>query len=185
MCCLAFSITSSGSARVLAALMYVLSCCMIGLTPCGGSSGWRNEAALARPGGTAARIVDRPPSLIKRRRVAITRSFSPGKCFSAWLIFILSALGQRFHYAKQFVFGFKADARNLRKADVTIFHGDAVRESTEGLKNSWVGFVASESQSSGDIQRHLVAAVWNATRGGPAVLFQHIEDAQIFDEAVT
>src|SRR5258708_18521556 len=108
MCCLAFSITSSGSARVLAALMYVLSCCMIGLTPCGGSSGWRNEAALARPGGRVARIVDRPPSLIKRRRVTITGSASPGECSFAQLIFVLSRLNQRFHYVKQFVLGFKA-----------------------------------------------------------------------------
>src|ERR1700730_8962342 len=144
-CSLAFSVTSSGSARALAAPIYVLSCCMIGLTSCGGLSKRRDEAAFARPSGSAARIVDRPLSLINWRRATIARPFPSCKCSSAWLISILYGFSQCFHDSKQFTFGFKADSWNFREADITVLHGNAIRESAERLEDSWVGFVASES----------------------------------------
>src|ERR1700730_11540813 len=95
------------------------------------------------------------------------------------------SLDQPFHHAEQFVFGFKADARNFRKANIAVFHGEAVRESTKGLEDSRVRFVASQSQSSSDVQRHLVATVRNATSGRPPVLSEHVENAEIFDQTVT
>jgi hypothetical protein len=123
--------------------------------------------------------VDKPLSLIKRRRVNMLRSLSActillggsflshsfrqrldGVSPNSWIPEIslhfsscnvfpgrlakTLSLYQLFHYAEQFVFGFKTDARNLRKANVAVFHGEAVCESTKGLEDSRVRFVASQ-----------------------------------------
>jgi len=47
-----------------------------------------------------------------------------------------------------------------------------------------VGLVAAQAQAGGDVQRHLVAAVRDAAARRPAVLLQHVQGAQVFDQAV-
>src|SRR6266850_2336924 len=68
-CCFAFSTTSSGSARSLASLMYLLSLSITGLTPCAASSSLAAALAAATPGGRAVDANARPASSSRERRV--------------------------------------------------------------------------------------------------------------------
>src|SRR5258705_5600375 len=128
----------------------------------------------------------------KTCRVMLFRSFfflTRGvSCVSVSKVFLAIVrplvIGKRFQQTKQFFFGFKTNARRIGQRDVTVFNGRIVGESAEGLKYSRIRFISAESQSGGDMQRQLVAAVWNAAAGRPTVFLQHIQYAQVFDQAV-
>ena len=53
-----------------------------------------------------------------------------------------------------------------------------------GLEQVGIALVAAEAEAGRDVERHLVAAVRDAARRRPAVLLEHVERAQIFDQAV-
>lgn len=101
------------------------------------------------------------------------------------LLFPRMLLRKSLHDAVQLVLCFETDTGEIRQSDVTIVDSEAVRESAKRLKNTWVGFIAAEAETGRDVERHLVAAMWNAAGGRPARIPQHFEDAQIFHQAVT
>src|ERR687885_3054874 len=74
---------------------------------------------------------------------------------------------QRAHDANQVRFALETNAGQLRHRDVAMLNLDAVGEAAVGLKEVGVALVAAEAEAGGNIQRHLVAAMWNAARGGP------------------
>src|SRR5579872_4110516 len=93
-------------------------------------------------------------------------------------------IGKRLQQTEQFLFRFKPDARRLRQRDVTVFNGRVVRESAKGLKYSRVGFISTKSQSGGDMQRQLVAAMRNAAGRRPAIFLEHIQNPHVLDQSV-
>ena len=91
---------------------------------------------------------------------------------------------QRFHLAVQVGLPLKADAGQIRQCHVAVDNFDPVGEATERLKQVGIGLVAPEPKARGDVQRHLVTTVRNAAARGPTMLLEHLQRAQVFDQAV-
>ena len=77
-----------------------------------------------------------------------------------------------------------ADARDVGQRDVAINDGRVVGKAAERLEHVRVGLVAAESEAGGNVERHLVAAVRDAAARRPAVVLEHLQRPQIFDQAV-
>src|SRR5208283_1339128 len=78
----------------------------------------------------------------------------------------------------------EADARQLRHGDTAVLDAYAIREAAIGLEEIGVALVAAQTESCGDVERHLVAAMRNAARRRPAGDLQHGERALVFAEPV-
>src|SRR5882762_5992993 len=91
---------------------------------------------------------------------------------------------QRLHNQEQFSLGLETNTRNLRQLDIAVLDRYPISKSTERLKNSWIGFVAPQPQTRGDVQRHLVPSVRNAADWRPPVVLQNAQNSKIFDQAV-
>src|SRR5260370_11530780 len=94
------------------------------------------------------------------------------------------AFRQRLHNSEQFALRLETDTRNLRQLDIAVFDRYPVGKSTERLKDSWVGFVASQPQTSGNVQRHLMPSVRNAADWRPPMVLQHSQNSKVFDQTV-
>ena len=81
-------------------------------------------------------------------------------------------------------FALEADARQLGHDDVPVLDAHAVREAAIGLEQVGIALVAAEAEAGRDVERHLVSAMRDAAARRPAELLEHIERAQVFDEAV-
>ena len=68
--------------------------------------------------------------------------------------------------------------------DVPVLDLHAVREAAIGLEQVRIALVAAEAEAGRDVERHLVAAMRDAAGGRPAELRQHVEGAQVLDQAV-
>src|SRR5258708_6676024 len=78
-----------------------------------------------------------------------------------------------------------AAAGNVGTRHKSVPDRSAGGKTTEWLKDPGMGFVSTQSKPGGNVQRHLVAAMRDTARGRPAVLFQHFENAEKFDQAIT
>src|SRR5579864_1133670 len=169
----------------------VSACASIGVGLASARSGLRTAEAAARPASS------RSPRRVRWRAEFFSRESFGASCMRGLQrkfretnvarklkSLAISAIEQSVQRARQFGLGLEADSGNFRQRDVAVLHGNIVGESAEGLKDSGIRFVAAESQARGDVQGHLVAAVRNAALRRPAVLFEHFENAQIFDKAV-
>src|SRR5579864_6465211 len=128
----------------------------------------------------------------KTCRVILLRSFfflpRGVSCVSVANVFLAMVrslvVGKRLQQAEQLFLGFKPNARRFRQRDVTLCNGRVIGKSAKGLKYSRVRFISAESQSGSDVQRQLMPAVRNAATRGPTVLFQHVQNAHVLDQAV-
>src|SRR5439155_25171274 len=91
---------------------------------------------------------------------------------------------QSLHNAEQFALRLETDAGNLRKPDVAVLDRYSVGKPTERLKDSRIGFVASQSQTGGDVQRHLMPSVRNTVHWRPSIFLQRAENSEVFNQAV-
>jgi hypothetical protein len=76
--------------------------------------------------------------------------------------------GQRFHDAIKLILRFKADPGNVRELDVAVFDRDAISKSAEGPKDARIGLSPPQSQSGGQVERHLMTPMGNAALCRPA-----------------
>src|SRR6266853_270330 len=84
----------------------------------------------------------------------------------------------------QFAFRLETHTRNLWQLHIAFLDRYPISESTERLKNSWIGFVAPQTQTGGDVQRHLMSTVRNAADWRPSIILKHSENSKVFDQAV-
>src|SRR5215218_935970 len=88
------------------------------------------------------------------------------------------------HYYPKIRLLLEADARGVRQADVAILDRNRVGEPAEWLEYAGVRLVAAEPQPGGHVERDLMSAVGNHRPPRPAVLVQHVEDAQVLDQSI-
>src|SRR5882762_7647605 len=91
---------------------------------------------------------------------------------------------QWLHNAEQFVFGFEPHTGNLRQLDVAVFDRYPIGKSAKRLKDSRIGFVASQPQTGGNVQRHLMSSVRNTAIWRPSMFFQHAQYSYVLDQSI-
>src|SRR5687767_4270100 len=78
----------------------------------------------------------------------------------------------------------EADARQLGHGDVAVLDAHAIREAAVGLEEIGIALIAAETEAGGDVEGHLVPAVWDAAARRPAVRVQYLQRPHVFAEAV-
>src|SRR4051812_23162698 len=96
----------------------------------------------------------------------------------------MSSRRQRLHLAIEIALALKADTGKVRHRDVAVLDTYAVGEAAIGLEQVRIAFIAAEAEAGGDIERHLVPAMRDATARRPAVGLQHRKRALILTEPV-
>src|ERR1700730_15157851 len=123
--------------------------------------------------------------MVRRTRPGISRFrvrayARPGMTFSI----AVTSRRQRLHLHVKIGFSLKADARQIRHGDVTVLDADAVGETAIGLEQIGIALIAAEAETGRDVQRHLMAAMGNASARRPAQGLQNAKRALIFAEPV-
>src|ERR1017187_547766 len=95
-----------------------------------------------------------------------------------------SLLRQLSHNSDQFGLALKPDARNLWHGNVAVFHLHAIRKSAEGLKEIGIILIAAKSKACGNIQRHLMPAVRDATARRPAGSLHNFQRPQVLAKPI-
>src|SRR5471032_1580885 len=98
-----------------------------------------------------------------------------------------SAVGlfrQLAHLGVQVGLAFESYAWQVWHGDVAIVDLHTVGEATVRLEQVRVRLITAQTQAGCDIERHLVATVRDAAARRPTVLAQHVERAQILNQAV-
>src|SRR6266852_7168422 len=67
---------------------------------------------------------------------------------------------------------------------MTVLDANAVRETAIGLEQIGIALIAAEAEAGRDIERHLMAAMRNASARRPALGLQHRKGALIFAKPV-
>src|SRR5437588_6591221 len=69
------------------------------------------------------------------------------------------------HFLVEVGLALEADAGQVRHRDVTVLDAHPVGKAAIGLKQIRVAFVAAEPEACSDVQRHLMAAMGDASTG--------------------
>ncbi len=91
---------------------------------------------------------------------------------------------QFFHHRPQLGLALEADAWRVGHRHAAVDNRAIVGEAAERREDLRIGFVAAALQADGDVERELVAAMRHAAARRPAVGLQHLDRAQILDQAV-
>src|SRR5450631_760490 len=142
------------------------------------------EIATAATTQRGARKPSSSPKIAKAKSPTPTATTAPPIRRSRRTPGLISSRAQLHHYLVEIRLTLESYAMQVRHRNVAAFDTHAVGESAERLEEVGIAFVAAETEARRDVERHLVAAVRNAARGRPAVLAQHVERAQVLDEAV-
>ena len=68
----------------------------------------------------------------------------------------------------------ESNTRGIRESRVAVLDRDGVGESAKWLENPWIGLISPETQSRGDVERHLVSAVRHDLAPRPAVPLEYV-----------
>src|SRR4051812_16090196 len=93
-------------------------------------------------------------------------------------------LGEFPHHLDQVRLALKADPRDVGHDDMAVLHPHPVWEAAIRLEEVRIAFIAAEPKARRDVQRHLMAAMRNATARRPTCHFQHLQRALILAKAV-
>src|SRR5262249_12116214 len=102
------------------------------------------------------------------RRKACGRLFSRNGCWSR---------RQRAHDGVKRRLAFEADARPIGQREIAALQFGVIGETAEGTEYAGIGFRAAETETAGNGERHLIAAVGEQRTARPAVAFHHCDGA--------
>src|SRR5882672_4383787 len=142
------------------------------------------ESATAATTQRGARKLSSSPKNAKPRRHTPTRTTAPPIVRSRKTLGLIYSRTQLPHDLVEVRFALESYARQVGHRNVARFDPHAVGEPAERLEQVRVRLVSAQAEAGGDVQRHLVAAVGHAARRRPAIGAQHVERAQVLDQAI-
>src|ERR1017187_10804072 len=95
-----------------------------------------------------------------------------------------SLLRQLSHNFDQCGLALKPDARNLRHGNVAVFNLHAIRKPAEGLEEIGIILIAAKSKTRGNIERHLMPTVRDATTRRPAGSLHNFQRPQVLAKPI-
>src|SRR5262245_59384984 len=78
----------------------------------------------------------------------------------------------------------EADARPIGQREISALQFGVIGETAEGAEYAGIGFRAAETETAGDGERHLIAAVGEQRTARPAVTLGHLDGASVLHDAV-
>src|SRR5262245_51335864 len=71
----------------------------------------------------------------------------------------------------------EADARPIGQREISALQFGVIGETAEGAEHAGIGFRAAETETAGNGERHLIAAVGEQCTARPAVALGHLDGA--------
>src|SRR5690348_8939953 len=96
----------------------------------------------------------------------------------------IQSLRQSLHLRVKIGLTFEPYAGQFGHRDEALLHPHAIREPAVRLEKVRIALVAAQAKSGGNVERHLVSAMRDATRRRPSVDSQHLERALVFTQSV-
>src|SRR5262245_26380124 len=78
----------------------------------------------------------------------------------------------------------EADARPIGQREMAALQFGVIGETAEGAEYAGVGFRAAETETAGNCERHLIAAMGEQCTARPAVALAHLDGARVLHDAI-
>src|SRR5262245_56426317 len=78
----------------------------------------------------------------------------------------------------------EADARPIGQREMAALQFGVIGETAEGAEYAGIGFRAAETETAGNCERHLIAAVGEQCTARPAVALGHLDGASVLHDAI-
>src|SRR5262249_17087325 len=78
----------------------------------------------------------------------------------------------------------EADARPIGQREMAALQFGVIGETAEGAEHAGIGFRAAETETAGNCERHLIAAVGEQCTARPAVALDHLDGARVLHDAI-
>src|SRR5262245_26223209 len=78
----------------------------------------------------------------------------------------------------------EADAPPIGQREISALQFGVIGETDEGAEHAGIGFRAAETETAGNCERHLIAAVGEQCTARPAVALGHLDGASVLHDAI-